>query len=124
MSIVREFKAFVVRGNVVDLAVAVVLGAAFGKIITAVVEGLIMPVVGAVTPGGNWREWAVTPLQLKVGSVLGATIDFLIVSLVIFLVVNKLMPKKAAAVTTKPCNECLEEIPLAARRCRACGQPA
>lgn len=124
MSIIKEFKTFVVRGNVIDLAVAVVLGAAFGKIVTAVVEGLIMPVVGAVTPGGNWREWAVTPLNLKLGSVIGATVDFLVVALVVFFVVNKLMAKKPSAPSTKTCNECLEEIPLAARRCRACGQPA
>jgi large conductance mechanosensitive channel len=125
MSLIKEFKTFVLRGNVIDLAVAVVLGAAFGKIVTAVVEGLVMPVAAAVTPGGNWREWAVTPLSLKVGSVIGATVDFLVVALVVFLVVNKLLAwrKKPVAVTTRPCPECLEEIPLAARRCRSCGQP-
>jgi large conductance mechanosensitive channel len=125
MSLFKEFKAFVLRGNVIDLAVAVVLGAAFGKIVTAVVEGLVMPVVGAVTPGGNWREWTVTSLNLKIGSVIGATIDFLVVSLVVFLVVNKALAftRKPQAATTKTCPECLEEIPLAAKRCRACAQP-
>ena len=121
----KEFKAFVLRGNVIDLAVAVVLGAAFGKIVTAVVEGLVMPVVGAVIPGGNWREWTVTPLNLKLGSVLGATIDFVVVSLVVFLVVNKALAftRKPQAAVSKTCPECLEEIPLAAKRCRACAQP-
>ena len=125
MSLIKEFKAFVLRGNVIDLAVAVVLGAAFGKIVTAVVEGLVMPVVGAVTPGGNWRDWTITPLNLKIGSVIGATIDFLVVSLVVFLVVNKALTftRKPEAATAKTCPECLSEIPLSAKRCRACAQP-
>ncbi|MDP2274070.1 MAG: large conductance mechanosensitive channel protein MscL [Archangium sp.] len=123
MSIIKEFRAFTVRGNVIELAVAVVLGGAFGRIVTAVVEGLVMPVVAALTPGGTWREWSVTPLGLKVGSVLGATIDFLVVALVVFLVVNKLLARKGpVVVTSKTCQECLEVIPLAARRCRACGE--
>jgi large conductance mechanosensitive channel len=130
MSLVREFKAFVARGNVVDLAVAVVLGAAFGKIVTAIVDGIIMPVVGAILPGGDWRAYSVTSLGIKIGPVLGAVVDFIIVAFVIFIVVNKLMkvikrkdegPEPPA---TKTCKECLELIPIEARRCRACTQPA
>ena len=123
MGLVQEFKQFVVRGNVIDLAVAVVLGAAFTKIVTAFVDGIIMPIVGAVLPGGDWRTFTVTPLGIKLGSVLAATIDFLLVALVVFLVVNKLMGsfrKKDEVPAAKSCPECLEMIPLAARRCRAC----
>jgi len=125
MSVYQEFKQFVARGNVIDLAVAVVLGAAFAKIVTAVVEGVVMPVIGAILPGGDWRAYTVTPLEIKLGAVLGATIDFLAIALVVFLVVNKLMRGSniPAAKTTKPCPQCLEEIPLAASRCRACAQP-
>ena len=80
MSILKEFRQFLDRGNVVDLAVAVVLGAAFGKIITAIVDGIMMPIVGAVLPQGDWRLWTVTSLNIKVGAVLAAVVDFVIVS--------------------------------------------
>jgi large conductance mechanosensitive channel len=128
MSLVKEFRDFAAKGNVIDLAVAVVIGQAFGKIVSALVADLFMPLVGAVLPGGDWREFTVTPLNLKIGSVLGATLDFLVVAAVLFLVTVKLMgalKKKdaPAAPTTKKCNECLEEIPLAAKRCRACTSP-
>ena len=129
MSLMKEFRDFAAKGNVVDLAVGVVMGQAFGKIVSALVADLFMPLVGAVIPGGDWREYTVTPLNLKIGSVLGATLDFLVVSLVLFLVIVKLMGtlKKRGTVpppvTTKTCTECLEEIPLAAKRCRACTSP-
>jgi len=128
MSLAREFRDFAAKGNVIDLAVAVVIGQAFGKIVSALVADLFMPLVGAVLPGGDWREYTVTPLNLKVGSVLGATLDFIVVALVLFLVTVKLMgalkrkgPEPSP--TTKACTECLEEIPLAAKRCRACTSP-
>src|SRR5262245_45404276 len=112
MSLMKEFRDFAAKGNVVDLAVAVVMGQAFGKIVSSMVSDLFMPVVGAVLPGGDWREFTVTPLNLKIGSVLGATLDFMVVSLVLFLVTVKLMgalKKKPAeaAPTTKKCTECL-----------------
>lgn len=126
MSVVKEFKAFVARGNVIDLAVAVVLGAAFSAIVTAIVNGLIMPLVGKALPGGAWQTWA--PGGFAIGAVLAAVVNFLVVALVVFLVVVKLMgslKKKEApvAATTKACSQCLEQIPLAAVRCRACTSP-
>ena len=129
MGFVKEFKEFAVKGNVIDLAVAVVIGGAFGKIVSAIVADVIMPVVGALMPSGDWRAWSVTPLNLKVGDVLGAIIDFAIIALVLFLFVNRLMKvvkKPEGAATTKECPECLEIIPLKARRCKACtaAQPA
>src|SRR5690348_11171624 len=75
MSMKDEFKAFVTKGNVVDLAIAVVIGAAFGKIVSAFVSGIIMPLVSYVMPGGDWQTWALGKFQI--GSVLGATVDFL-----------------------------------------------
>jgi large conductance mechanosensitive channel len=132
MSLVQEFKAFALKGNVVDLAVAVVVGGAFGKIVTALVGDIIMPVVGAILPGsGEWRALTATPLHLRVGDFLGAVVDFFIIAATLFLIVVKatgaLRSREAPGpATTKVCPECLETIPLAARRCRACTaqQPA
>jgi len=124
MSLAQEFKAFVAKGNVVDLAVAVVLGGAFGKIVTAFVGGLIMPLVSYILPKGDWQTFMVGKFQ--VGTLLGAIIDFLLIALVVFLVFVKglaAMTKKqeaGVAPDTKPCPRCLEAIPKAATRCRFC----
>ncbi len=127
MSLVQEFKAFVAKGNVVDLAVAVVVGGAFGKIVTAFVDGIVMPLVSYVMPKDmQWESWMVGKLRL--GKVLGASLDFLIIALVVFLVLVKLlgalMKKREEAVpaepTTKPCPRCLENVPRAATRCKFC----
>ncbi len=125
MSILQEFKAFVAKGNVVDLAVAVVLGGAFGKIVTAVVSSLIMPLVGLVQPQGDWQKFVLGPF--RVGELLGAIVDFLLIALVVFLVfvkglgrIMKRQDEAVHAVTTKTCPECLEAIPKAATRCKFC----
>jgi large conductance mechanosensitive channel len=123
MALIQEFKAFAAKGNVIDLAVGVVMGQAFGKIVSSMVQDLFMPIVGFVLPGGDWREFTVTPLHLKLGSVLGSTLDFLVVSGVLFLVTVKLlgaMQNKKDSPTTKPCPECTENVPIAAKRCRYC----
>jgi len=120
----QEFKAFVSKGNVVDLAVAVVMGGAFGKIVTAMVGGLVMPLVGYVMPQGDWQKLAVGPFQI--GQLLAAVIDFLLIALVVFLVFVKGLgrvikkPEAAPAPATKTCPECLETIPEAATRCKFC----
>ncbi len=126
MSLWQEFKSFAVRGNVLDLAAAVVIGAAFSKIVTALVSEVVMPLIGKVLPAGDWTAYTVGGIH--VGQVLGAVLDFLVVAAVLFIVVVKIMgtamrrlgPTTPAAPATKKCAECLEEIPLAARRCRAC----
>lgn len=125
MSLGTEFKDFIKRGNVLDLAVAVVIGGAFGKIVTALVEGLVMPLVGMAVPSGDWRAMVMGPF--KVGSVLGAAVDFLCIAAVIFLVfvkgfakLQKAEPPAAAPPATKECPMCLEAIPLAAKRCKHC----
>ena len=128
MSMLREFRDFAIKGNALQLAVAVVIGTAFTKIVSAVVDDLLMPLMNAVLPGGAWREYTVTPLEFRVGHLLGAVVDFLLVALVLFLIVVKLLERfsrkePAAAATTRACPEGLEVGPLAARRCRACTAP-
>ncbi len=126
MSLVQEFKAFVAKGNVVDLAVAVVVGGAFGKIVTAFVDGIVMPLVTYVLPANiKWEEWILG--KFRIGNVLGATINFLVIALVVFLVLVKLMgnlmkkkEEAPAAPDTKTCPRCLEAIPKAATRCKFC----
>ena len=112
-----EFKAFVARGNVVDLAVGVVIGAAFGKIVTSLVDGIVMPIIALVTGGTNVADWkyVVTPAQVdaagkqvaaevafKYGAVLQTLIDFVLIAFVIFLVLkayNRLRAPEAAPAT-------------------------
>jgi large conductance mechanosensitive channel len=126
MSMKDEFKAFIMKGNVIDLAVAVVVGGAFGKIITAFVDGIIMPLVTYVLPANiKWEEWVLG--KFRIGAVLGATVNFLIIALVIFLVLIKLLGKfmkkeaaPAAPPTTKECPACLEQVAIKATRCRHC----
>jgi large conductance mechanosensitive channel len=121
MKVLKEFKEFINKGNVVDLAVAVVIGGAFGKIVSAIVADLVMPFVNAVMPQGDWRKWEVTPLHFRVGDFLGTLVDFTIVAFVIFIVMVKLVGKvNRRTPATKECPECLEMVPKAARRCRAC----
>ncbi len=125
MSLKDEFKAFIMKGNVVDLAVAVVVGAAFAKIVTAFVDGMVMPLVTYVLPANiKWEEWVLG--KFRIGAVLGATVNFLIIALVIFLVLVKFLGKfikkegLPAAPTTKECPACLEQVPLKATRCKHC----
>jgi large conductance mechanosensitive channel len=135
VSLVSDFKAFAFKGNVLDLAVGVIIGAAFGKIVSAMVADLIMPAVSLVLPSGDWREngfilrHAANPkdnVVLKYGDFAGNVLDFLIVSFVLFMFVSKLVKAAetrfgpAAGPTTKECPRCLETIPLKASRCRAC----
>ena len=127
MSLKDEFKAFIMKGNVVDLAVAVVVGGAFGKIVTAFVDGIVMPLVSYVLPANiKWEEWVLG--KFRVGAVLGATVNFLIIAMVIFLVLVKLLEKVTnrkedvplLTVTNKECPACLEQVPLKATRCKHC----
>jgi large conductance mechanosensitive channel len=136
-----EFKMFIMRGNVLDLAIGVIIGAAFGKIVASLVGDVLMPVIGLVLNGIDFSSLFInlhpsTPVDtlaaakaakvpvLAYGLFLNTVIEFLIVAFVIFLIVkaaNKFKkPEPVAAVTTKPCPECTTEIPLAAKRCPAC----
>ncbi len=120
----REFKAFLVKENVLALAVAVVLGAALGKVVTAVVSDFIMPIVGAATPGGNWRQWVlpVGSIQFGVGDFLGNLVDFLIIGFVVWRISKAFIrpAPAAAAPATKMCSYCRMTIDAAASRCPHC----
>ena len=124
MSMWKEWRDFALKGNVLDLAVAVVIGAAFTKIVNSLVEQIFMPLINAVTPGGDWRTLTVTPLKLGLGPFLGSVLDFTLVSFIIFILVVKLrgtlVKKEEAKPTTKTCPECMEAIPIGARRCKFC----
>lgn len=89
----RDFQEFALKGNVVDLAVAVIIGGAFGKIVTSFVADVVMPLVNPLIPGGDWRTIVVGP-GIKVGNFLGAVVDFLIVALVLFSVIRSLQVVK------------------------------
>lgn len=94
----KEFKEFALRGNVIDLAVAVIIGAAFGRIINSLVADIIMPLLNPVMPGGDWRTMEVGP-GVKIGSFMAATFDFLVIAVVIFIMVkgiNSLKKKEEA----------------------------
>ena len=131
MSIGKEFKDFIVRGNVVDLAVGVIIGAAFGKIVTALVADLIMPLVALAMPSGDWKKdgyvlrHAADPKQdvvLQYGDFLGSVIDFMIIAMVLFLIVSQIVNRvmKKDDPTTKECAFCIEQIPLKATKCKFC----
>src|ERR1044072_19473 len=135
----REFKEFIARGNVVDLAVAVIIGAAFGKIITSLVEGVIMPPIGMALGKADFsnlfidlsgqRPVSLADAQLRglpvitYGSFLNNIIKFLIIAFAVFLVVkavNRLRAAPPPPPNTKDCPACLTAIPLGAKRCSAC----
>ena len=135
-----DFKKFAFKGNVVDLAVGVIIGGAFGLIVKALVEDLVMPIVSLALPGGDWRAAGIvlragaTPKEdvvLKYGDFLGVTLNFLIVAFALFLIVSRLLKalnvvKDAPPPDVKECAFCLESIPSKATKCRACTseQPA
>lgn len=94
----KEFKEFAMRGNVMDLAIGVIIGAAFGKIITSFVNDIVMPLLNPLIPQGDWRTLEVGP-GVKLGSFMGTVLDFLIIAFVIFMVVrtlNRLKKKEEA----------------------------
>jgi large conductance mechanosensitive channel len=130
----KGFRDFILRGNVVDLAVAVILGAAFNAIVTSLVADVLNPLIAATIGKPDFSSVIlhVGGGQIKVGNFLNAAVAFLIVAAVVYLAIvlpmNKMQarlkkPEAAAAPTTKACPECLSEIPLAARRCAHCAQP-
>lgn len=130
----REFKAFLTASNALALAIGVIIGAATGKVVSAVVDDLLMPIIGLVLPAGDWKEakivlktatdasGKVTESVIAYGHLIGTAIDFIIIALIVFLITKALLKPAAAppAPATKICPECLESIPAAAKRCRAC----
>ena len=122
----KEFKEFAMRGNVLDLAVAVIIGGAFGKIIASLVADVLMPLIGLVLGGINFSELAFTVGEavVKWGAFVQSILDFVIVAFVIFMIVRTMnrmqKPAPVAAPTTKECPYCFSTIPLKATRCPNC----
>ena len=133
----KEFKEFIARGNVIDLAVAVIIGVAFGKIVTSLVEGVIMPPIGLGLGKVDFSSLFIDlsgqhPLSLAdakakglpviaYGALINDIINFLIIALVVFLIVKAVNRLRAAPpANTKDCPRCLTAIPVAATRCAAC----
>ena len=122
----KEFKEFAIRGNVMDLAIAVIIGGAFGKIIASLVNDVLMPLIGLALGGINISELAITvgDAVVKWGAFVLSIIDFIIVAFVIFMLVrtmNRLKkPEPVAAPTTKNCPHCFTAIPIKATRCPNC----
>jgi large conductance mechanosensitive channel len=143
MSVVKEFREFAIKGSVVDLAIGVIVGAAFGKIVDSLVKDIIMPPLGVLTGGLDFTNKFVTlkgpslptlaqaqaagAVTLNYGAFINAIVSFAIVALAMFVVVKRINILRrdeevvVVAPTTRPCDECLSDVPLGARRCRHCG---
>jgi large conductance mechanosensitive channel len=134
----KEFKEFAMRGNVMDMAVGIVIGAAFGGIVSSLVNDVIMPPIGLLLKGVNFTNLFInlsaTPYAtldeankagapvIKYGLFLNSIINFLIVAFVLFLIIRQMnrLKHEAPAATTRPCPYCLSNIPLQATRCAFC----
>jgi large conductance mechanosensitive channel len=135
----KEFREFIARGNVIDLAVAVIIGAAFGKIVTSLVDGIVMPPIGMVLgkvdfanlffdlSGQHPASLAEAKTKglpvITYGAFINDIISFLIIAFVVFLIIKAINSRKreeAPAPATKDCPYCLSAIPVAASRCAAC----
>lgn len=125
----EEFKKFIARGNVMDMAVGVIIGSAFTAIVTSLVDDLLMPVLSLITGGMDFSSLCIVlgtgenAATLNYGSFIAAIINFLLIAIVIFILIkaiNKATGKKEAAPTTKECPYCHEKISLKATRCPHC----
>jgi large conductance mechanosensitive channel len=130
---IKEFKAFIMRGNVVDLAVGVIIGAAFGKIVSSLVNDVLMPPIGMLIGGIDFTDLVITlkapmgnakPVVIHYGAFINNAIDFLIVAFCVFLVVKGVSALKKspppAEPTEKNCPQCMMLIPIAAKKCGHC----
>lgn len=130
--VLSGFKDFILRGNVVDLAVGVVIGASFGAVVSALVKGLLTPLIGAIAkvPDFSGLFFTLNGSKFMYGELINALISFILVAAAVYFfvvlpvntLIEKTNKKKEAVVTTKKCKECLSEIPLEAKRCSHCTQ--
>ena len=125
---VKGFRDFITRGNLIDLAVAVVIGTAFTAIVTAIVKDVITPLIGAIWGTHNFESLAFTVHKstFAIGDLVNALVSFLVIAAVVYYLIVKPMGmlmsrvRKQAEVTTRDCPECLSTIPIAASRCMYC----
>jgi len=131
---IAEFRGFLTKTNALALAIGVIIGAAVGNVVSGLAADILMPVIGLVLPGGDWRQakhvlstgidaaGKPTENAILYGHFAGTVLDFLIISFIVFLIVKALVKPVAEppAQQMKSCPECLEMVPAAARRCRAC----
>ena len=127
----RDFREFLLKQNALALAVGVIIGAALGRVVTSLVADVLMPIISLGMPGGDWRasrivlSRAIGPdgkevvTAINYGVLAGAVVDFVIVSVVVFLIMRQFL-KPAPSAPTKGCPYCLETVPAAASKCRAC----
>jgi large conductance mechanosensitive channel len=135
MGLVKEFRDFAMRGNVVDMAVGIIIGAAFGKIVSSLVSDVIMPPIGLLLGKVDFRTLALTiqektaeaeAVQVRYGAFINTVLDFIIVAFVIFMIIkqmNRFKKKEVAAPaapSTKECAYCCSQIPIKAKRCPSC----
>jgi large conductance mechanosensitive channel len=126
----KDFREFILRGNLVDLAVAVVIGVAFGAVITALVNDLITPLIAAIGGKQDFSNltFTVNKSRFLYGAFVNALLSFVVIAAVVFFLVvrpvnallKRFRPEPAVDVTTRPCPYCVSEIPLAATRCAFC----
>jgi large conductance mechanosensitive channel len=131
--VLKGFRDFILRGNVMDLAVAVIIGAAFTAIVTALTKNIISPLIGAIVgqPNFDYLVWNVHGGKVLYGTFFTAVIDFLILAAVVYFflvlpaqyLLKKFHPAEAEPPAMKPCPQCLSDIPIAATRCKFCTQP-
>lgn len=129
-SAIKEFRQFILRGNVVDLAIAVVIGAAFNNVVQAMVKNILTPIISAIggQPDFSKLNFKLFGSVISYGEFLNALISFIMIALVLFFLVvkplNRMMLKfkkdEPAEITTRQCPECISEIPLDASRCKFC----
>lgn len=128
----KGFIEFLTKTNALALAIGVIIGGAVGKVVSSIVGDLLMPLISLVMPAGNWREAKIVLTRaadgsvdksLGIGAFSGAVVDFVIIAAVVYFITKLAMKPAPAppAPATKQCPECLETVPAAAKKCRACG---
>jgi large conductance mechanosensitive channel len=119
--LIKGFKEFLFKNNVLALAVAVIVGGAVGKVVTSLAQDIIMPLVSPLLPSGEWRtaQILIGKSAVKWGSFLGNTIDFLIIAFIVYLMTRALI-KEPPPPLTKTCPRCLEAVAPAATKCKFC----
>ena len=140
---IREFREFIMKGSVMDMAIGIIIGAAFGGIVTSLVNDVLTPPIGIILAGIDFKNLSITlkagadaagaapavkPVLLNYGAFINAVLNFLIIGFVIFIIVkglNKLRRKPPqATASTKPCTQCMETIHIDAKKCKFCTSPA